>query len=54
MSGKKSKEIRKLFLLNEQAISKRNYRRFKNEYARVPSNARRDFIEAARELFGQA
>ena len=52
MSGKTCKKIRKaLSLVNEDPTSRRNYRRFKRQYQRVPSQHKSDFIKATEGLF---
>ena len=52
MSGKTCKKIRKaLSLVNEDETSRRNYRRFKSQYQRVPHELKSDFLKATAGLF---
>lgn len=51
MNNKKAKQIRKIFLQNDDPTSRRVYRRFKKKYNTVPAKDRKEFLDLAEKEF---
>lgn len=48
-----AKKLRKITNASANPVNKRVYRRLKKQYNKVPKHARRDFIKATEQFFGQ-